>query len=343
VYPGLVGAPSGTHFRDNDQPIRIRMECLLDDLIGHVRAVVVARVDMIHTRFNGFSQNHDSLIGIARRSPHLRTRQLHRAITHASNRHRRIREREHSAEIGLSDHLLVPPLCSNVWFVSKLTSRREFGKTELVSVWLDYRTRSPVASFLPMATKRSKSHIRKPRADGERNRERVLDAAKEAFTRSGADASLDDIAKQAGVGPGTLYRHFRSREALIEAVYRTEVEKLAAAQRSFAETMPPIEALRAWMLLFVDYIAAKKIIAPALNALIGDPKKVFEASYTQVWEAIRALVKRAVKSGDIRKDLDPIDLLRALIGVANVSSSPDWQQSARRLVEILILGARPVQ
>ena len=87
----------------------------------------------------------------------------------------------------------------------------------------------------------------------------------------------------------------------------------------------------------------RQIIAPALNTLIGDPKKVFEASYTQMWEAIRALVKRAVKSGDIRKDLDPIDLLRALIGVANVSSSPDWQQSARRLVEILILGARPLK
>ena len=197
--------------------------------------------------------------------------------------------------------------------------------------------------FLEMATKRPLPAQRKPRADAERNRDRVLEVAKEAFTRSGADASLDDIAKQAGVGAGTLYRHFPSREALIEAVYRTEVEKLAAAQRNFAETMPPIEALRAWMLLFVDYIAAKKIIAPALNTLIGDPKKVFEASYTQVWEAIRALVKRAVKSGDIRKDLDPIDLLRALIGVANVSSSPDWQQSARRLVEILILGARPLK
>jgi hypothetical protein len=97
------------------------------------------------------------------------------------------------------------------------------------------------------------------------------------------------------------------------------------------------------MLLFVDYIAAKQIIAPVLNALVGDPKKVFEASYSQIWEAIRALVKRAIKSGDIRKDLDPIDLLRALIGVANVSTSPDWQQSARRLVEILILGARPLK
>jgi len=194
-----------------------------------------------------------------------------------------------------------------------------------------------------MATEHSKSHARKPRADAERNRERVLEAAKEAFTRSGADASLDDIAKQASVGPGTLYRHFHSREALIEAVYRTEVEKLAAAERNFATTMPPIEALRAWMLLFVDYIATKKIIAPALNTLVGDPQKVFETSYTQVWEAMRALVKRAVKSGDIRKDLDPIDFLRALIGVSNVATSPDWLQSARRLVDILITGSRPIK
>ena len=194
-----------------------------------------------------------------------------------------------------------------------------------------------------MATKRPQPAARKPRADAQRNRERILEVAKEAFTRSGADASLDDIAKQAGVGAGTLYRHFPTRDELLEAVYRTEVEKLAAAEQKFAETMPPSKRLRAWMLLFVDYIATKQIIAPALNTLVGGPSKVFEASYAQIWEAIRALVKRAIKSGDIRKDLDPIDLLRALIGVANVASSPDWQQSARRLVDILITGSRPIK
>jgi AcrR family transcriptional regulator len=193
-----------------------------------------------------------------------------------------------------------------------------------------------------MAAKNRKRAGRKPRSDAQRNRERILEAAKEAFTHAGANTSLDDIAKQAGVGPGTLYRHFPTREELLEAVYRTEVEKLAAAERKFAETLPPIEALRAWMLLFVDYIATKRIIAPALNTLAGAPSKVFEASHGQVWDAIRALVKRAIKSGDIRKDLDAIDLLRALIGVANVATSPDWQQSARRLVEILIIGSRPM-
>jgi AcrR family transcriptional regulator len=194
-----------------------------------------------------------------------------------------------------------------------------------------------------MPTKRSQPAPRKPRADAERNRDRILEVAKDAFTKFGAEASLDEIAKQTGVGAGTLYRHFPSREALIEAVYRTEVEKLAAAERKFAETMPPIEALRAWMMLFVDYIAAKKIIAPVLNTLLGGASKVFESSHTQIWDAIRSLVKRAIKSGDIRKDLDPIDLLRALIGVSNVATGPDWQQSAKRLVDILITGSRPVK
>ena len=189
-------------------------------------------------------------------------------------------------------------------------------------------------------TKKRSSDGRKPRADAQRNRERILEVAKRAFTRSGADTSLDDIAKQAGVGQGTLYRHFPTREELLQAVYRSEMEKLAATERKFAQSMPPIEALRAWLLLFVDAIETKHIIAPALNTLIGDPKKVFAASHAQVHEALRSLVKRAIKSGDIRNDLDPMDLLRALVGVANVASMPDWQQSAKRLVDILIAGSR---
>ena len=194
-----------------------------------------------------------------------------------------------------------------------------------------------------MPAKRPKPARRKPRADAQRNRERVLESAKQAFTRHGANASLDDIARDAGVGAGTLYRHFPTRDALIEAVYRTEVGKLAAAERKFAEAMPPIEALRAWMLLFVDYIEAKHIIAPALNTYVGGPSKLYESSRTQISGAIDALVKRAIKSGDVRKYLEPFDLLRALIGVSSVASSPDWQQSAKRLVDILITGSRPTK
>ncbi len=201
---------------------------------------------------------------------------------------------------------------------------------------------SPFASFLSMNMTLTSPTPRKPRADAQRNRERILTVARDAFTQSGAQVSLDDIAKQAGVGAGTLYRHFPTREALLEAVYRTEVEKLAAAEKEFARTMPPIEALRAWMLLFVDYIAAKQIIAPALNTLLGEACAActFEASGGLIMNAINALVTRAIQHGDIRPDLEPLDLLRALIGVSNVASTPNWRQSAKRLVHILIQGSR---
>jgi AcrR family transcriptional regulator len=183
--------------------------------------------------------------------------------------------------------------------------------------------------------------LRKPRADAQRNRARILEVAKRAFTRSGANISLDDVARQARIGAGTLYRHFPTRDALLEAVYRTEVEKLGSAEREFAESMAPVEALRAWMLLFVDYIATKQLIAPALNNMVGGTSKLFDWTGNQIRGAITRLVKRAIETGDIRHDLDPVDLLRALIGVSNVMSGPDWAQSARRLVDILLLGSRP--
>jgi AcrR family transcriptional regulator len=195
--------------------------------------------------------------------------------------------------------------------------------------------------FKGMAAKRSKTAVRKPRADAQRNRERILSIAKQAFTQYGVNVSLDDVARQAAVGAGTLYRHFPTRDSLLEAVYRTEVERLALAEKQLTETLPPIEALRAWMLLFVDYIAAKQIIAPALNTMMGKPSKLFDASGTLIKTALSGLVSRAIKSGDVRADLDPLDLLRALVGVSNVASMPDWSQSAKRLVQILIAGSRP--
>jgi AcrR family transcriptional regulator len=192
-------------------------------------------------------------------------------------------------------------------------------------------------------TKKRSTPARKPRTDALRNRERILEVARGAFTRQGADASLDEIAKQAGVGAGTLYRHFPTRDALIEGVYRNEVEKLAAAAGRFAETMSPIEALRTWMLLLVDHIAAKHIIAPALKSIVGGPSKLYEGSRSLIQGAIDELVKRAKRSGDLRRDLDAFDLLRALIGVSHVGSGADWQQSAKRLVDILIAGSRPLK
>jgi hypothetical protein len=121
------------------------------------------------------------------------------------------------------------------------------------------------------------------------------------------------------------------------------VEKLAAAASRFAQKMSPLEALRAWMLLLVDYIAAKHIIAPALNTIAGGASRLHEGSRTILQDAIGVLVKRAKRSGDLRTDLDAYDLLRALIGVSHVGSSTDWPESAKRLVDILIAGSRPLK
>jgi AcrR family transcriptional regulator len=184
-------------------------------------------------------------------------------------------------------------------------------------------------------------NIRKPRSDAQRNRERILEVAKLVFTRRGADASMDEIAKRAKIGPGTLYRHFPTRDDLLATVYIAEVEKLAAAQKELSAEYPPIEALRRWLLVFIDYTAAKKIIAPALNAMAGGPSQVFQQSKQVMEEAANALAGRAVASGELRADVDPMDLLRAIYGLSLAGSADDWPKKARTFVEILLQGSRP--
>jgi AcrR family transcriptional regulator len=181
---------------------------------------------------------------------------------------------------------------------------------------------------------------RKPRVDAQRNRIRLLETAKAAFAEKGSGASLDEIARTAGVGAGTLYRHFPTRDALIEAVYCNETEQLVAAAIRLAETHPPMTALREWLLLFVDYMATKHGMYEALNSIVGGTSDLYSASTAQVKQAIAKLIDRAVASGDIRLDLDPLDLLRALAGVANIGSGPDGKQAAKRMVDILIAGVR---
>src|SRR6202167_2097959 len=146
---------------------------------------------------------------------------------------------------------------------------------------------------------------RRPRADAKRNRERILEVAKEVFTRFGAAASLDDIARRSGIGSGTLYRHFPTRDALIEAVYRSEVEKLAAAAPRFAATLPPLEALRAWMLLFIDHVARKMLIVPAMDTVAGGSLRLMEGSRSLIHTAFVASVNRAIASGDLRSEPAP--------------------------------------
>jgi AcrR family transcriptional regulator len=182
---------------------------------------------------------------------------------------------------------------------------------------------------------------RRPRADAKRNRERILEVAKEVFTRVGATASLDDIARRSGIGSGTLYRHFPTRDALIEAVYRSEVEKLANAGPRFAATLLPLEALRAWMLLFIDHVAGKMLIVPAMDTVAGGSSRLIMGSRGLIRAAFAALAERAIASGDLRHDIDPDDLVRALVGIFHTAYEPGWEQTARRLVDILIAGSRP--
>ena len=182
--------------------------------------------------------------------------------------------------------------------------------------------------------------VRKPRADARRNREGLLEAAKAAFAEVGAEASLEEIARRAGVGIGTLYRHFPTREAVVEAVYRREVQQLADAAPRLIESLPPVEALRAWMRLFIDYVAAKRVIAPALKSLVGGGSALYADSSARISEAMALLVERAQASGDVRPSAEAADLLRALIGFAYVNSAPDWKASARRLIDLMIDGLR---
>jgi len=182
--------------------------------------------------------------------------------------------------------------------------------------------------------------VRKPRADAERNRVRLLETAKAAFAEKGSAASLDEIARTAGVGAGTLYRHFPTRDALIEAVYRNETEQLVAAANRLAKTHSPMTALREWLLLFVEYMATKYGMSEALNSICGGASDLYAATSAQVKQVMAKLIDGAVASGDIRLDFDPLDLLRALAGVANMSPGPDAKQAARRMVDILIAGVR---
>lgn len=182
---------------------------------------------------------------------------------------------------------------------------------------------------------------RVPRIDAQRNRERILEAARDAFTQHGPEATLDDIARRAEVGPGTLYRHFPTRDDLIEAVFRSQVEKLTAAGQRCAATMRPLEALRAWMFVFIDYVAGKTLILPAMDTVPGGSTRMIEGTHGVIHGTFRGLVQRAIDSGDLRPGTIPDDIIRALIGVFHTTSLPGWEASARRIVDILIEGSRP--
>jgi len=183
--------------------------------------------------------------------------------------------------------------------------------------------------------------VRKLRADALRNREQLLAAAKTAFTEVGPDVSLEEIARNAGVGIGTLYRHFPTRDALIEDVYRRELEQMAAAADRLLGEMPAGDALRDWMRVFADYLATKRLIVRALNTTAGGAPAVYERSGHLIREAIGRLLDGAIAQGAVRADTRTDDIIQALAGVAYNVDAPGWRENALRLIDIVIAGLRP--
>lgn len=210
-----------------------------------------------------------------------------------------------------------------------------------VLCWLITRSSSINAKHTPAVDARKPAvEARKPRADGARNRQLLIEAAKAAFAEVGLTVSLEEIARRAAVGIGTLYRHFPTREAVVEAVYRREVEQLAEAVPHLLQIWSPGEALHKWMHLFIDYIATKRLIAPSLGAKTNRSSALYATSADLINGAIATLVKRAIANGDVRKDADPSDLLRAMIGVSYQNPDAGWEASARRVIDLLMDGLR---
>jgi len=181
---------------------------------------------------------------------------------------------------------------------------------------------------------------RKPRADAARNRERVLEAAKAVFSSGGPEASLEAVAKRAGVGIGTLYRHFPTREALFEAVYRREVEQLSELAEQLKSDASPVDALRRWLRSNVEFVATKKGMAAALALAAHGMSELHAYSSDRLTRAVGALLERAVAAGEIRPGVEPADMLRALVGMCYMNNQPGWQASVLRLLDIFVDGLR---
>jgi len=178
------------------------------------------------------------------------------------------------------------------------------------------------------------------RADAQRNRDKLVEVAAQAFAADGVDASLEEIAKRAGVGIGTLYRHFPTREHLVEVVYRREVEGLCHAAEELAAQHPADVALEMWMQRFVDYIATKRGLATSLRLLLTTNSTLFSDTSGRVSGAMRSLIEAAAASGKIRADVDASDVMHALGGIYSAPNTPDWRERSGRLVKLLMDGLR---
>lgn len=179
------------------------------------------------------------------------------------------------------------------------------------------------------------------RADARRNRERLLEAAGRAFSETGTDASLEAIAKDAGVGIGTLYRHFPTREALVEAAYRNELARVCDSVTDLLAQLPPDQAMRRWMDLFIDYLVTKQGMADALKAVIasGD-EDPFAESLDRISTAISTLLHAGAEVGVLRSDVDPLDVGFSLGGVLLITSDKGLRDRAGRMLDLLLDGLR---
>jgi AcrR family transcriptional regulator len=178
------------------------------------------------------------------------------------------------------------------------------------------------------------------RADARRNRERLLRAASRAFGNGQSEVTLEAIAKDAGVGIGTLYRHFPTREALVEATYRSELARLCDGVAELLRTLPPDRAARAWMDHFVRYMTTKRGMAEALRAVVASGGNPFADSRGRLLDAIGTLLRAGAAAGAIRDDVDAADVLASLSGVSLAAGEPHQRQQAGRLLDLLMDGLR---
>jgi AcrR family transcriptional regulator len=178
---------------------------------------------------------------------------------------------------------------------------------------------------------------RPQRADARRNRERLLEVAVHAFAEDGPDVSLDAIARSAGVGIGTLYRHFPTRETLVEAAYRNELDRLCAAAPELLAELPPERALRAWMDRFVAYMTTKRGMADALRALIASGGDPYAHSRDRMTSALARCLDAGAAAGTLRSDLAADDVL---VGLSGVTLSARSGEQAARLLDLLVDGLR---
>ncbi|WP_077797489.1 TetR/AcrR family transcriptional regulator [Streptomyces sp. JHA26] len=181
---------------------------------------------------------------------------------------------------------------------------------------------------------------RTPRADAARNRDQLLAVATRMFASADAEPSMRAIAREAGVGIGTLYRHFPTRESLVDAVYQDHVERLTTGARQLLGQLPPAAAMRRWMDMFGDWIATKNGMLDTLVTMIETGEIAHAQTRAELLTAITAMLDAGHATGEIRSDITAEDIAAALIGIFTVAPRPEREAQAGRLLDLMMDGLR---